>query len=50
MGWERNPIAEYWNEFHGGFVAVTLLIATALTIWSFVHYIYQYRALFRSSR
>jgi CDP-diacylglycerol--glycerol-3-phosphate 3-phosphatidyltransferase len=50
MGWERNPIAEYWNEFHGGFVAVTLLIATALTIWSFISYIYQYRALFRSSR
>ena len=50
MGWERNPIAEYWNEFHGGFVAVTLLIATALTIWSFISYMYQYRALFRSSR
>jgi CDP-diacylglycerol--glycerol-3-phosphate 3-phosphatidyltransferase len=50
MGWERNPIAEYWNEFHGGFVAVTLLIATALTIWSFISYIYKYRALFRSSR
>ena len=50
MGWERNPIAEYWNEFHGGFVAVTLFIATALTIWSFISYIYKYRALFRSSR
>lgn len=50
MGWEQNPVAEYWNEFHGGFVAVTLLIATGLTVWSFVHYIYQYRALFRSGR
>jgi len=50
LGWERNPIADYWNEFHGGFVAVTLFIATTLTIWSFISYIYQYRALFRSSR
>jgi len=50
MGWERNPIAEYWNEFHGALVAVTLFIATVLTIWSFISYIYQYRALFRPSR
>jgi CDP-diacylglycerol--glycerol-3-phosphate 3-phosphatidyltransferase len=50
MGWERNPVADYWNEFHGGFVALTLFIATTLTVWSFISYIYQYRALFRSSR
>ena len=35
MGWEHNRYAEYWNEFHGGFVAVTLAVATLLTVYSF---------------
>ncbi len=29
MGWEHNRYAQYWNEFHGGFVAVTLAVAAA---------------------
>jgi CDP-diacylglycerol--glycerol-3-phosphate 3-phosphatidyltransferase len=45
MGWEHSPFAAFWNTFHGSFVAVALAIATALTIYSFVLYIYRYRDL-----
>ena len=47
MGWEHNRIAEYWNQFHGGVVALTLALATVLTVYSFVVYIYRYRGLFQ---
>jgi phosphatidylglycerophosphate synthase len=46
MGWEHSRWAAFWNDFHGGFVAVALAVATALTIYSFIVYIYRYRALF----
>ena len=46
MGWEHSRFADYWNEFHGGFVAVTLAVATLLTVYSFVLYLYRNRALF----
>jgi CDP-diacylglycerol--glycerol-3-phosphate 3-phosphatidyltransferase len=46
LGWEHNRIAEYWNEFHGGFVAVTLAVAALLTVYSFAVYIYRHRSLF----
>ncbi len=46
MGWEHSSFAAFWNTFHGSFVAVALAIATALTIYSFVVYIYRYRGLF----
>lgn len=49
LGWEGNPLAGWWNQFHGGFVAATLGIATTLTIYSFVVYVVQYRRLFRST-
>ena len=39
--------ADWWNEFHGTFVAVTLAMALTLTLSSFVIYIYRYRALIR---
>lgn len=45
MGWEDSELAGYWGRFHGSFVAVTLAIATLLTVYSFVVYIYRYRAL-----
>jgi CDP-diacylglycerol--glycerol-3-phosphate 3-phosphatidyltransferase len=45
MGWEHSRFAGYWNSFHGGFVAVTLAIATLLTVYSFAVYIYRYRSL-----
>ena len=46
MGWEHNRYAAWWNDFHGGFVAVALAVAAALTVYSFLVYIYRYRALF----
>jgi hypothetical protein len=46
MGWEHNRYAQYWNQFHGGFVAVTLAVAALLTVYSFVLYLYRNRRLF----
>jgi len=46
MGWEQDRAARWWNQFHGGFVAVTLGIALILTIYSFLIYLYRYRGLF----
>lgn len=48
LGWEHSRFADFWNEFHGGFVAVTLAIATLLTVYSFALYIYRNRGLFYS--
>jgi CDP-diacylglycerol--glycerol-3-phosphate 3-phosphatidyltransferase len=46
MGWETDRTALWWNQFHGGFVAVTLGIAAVLTVYSFLIYLYRYRQLF----
>ena len=46
MGWTHGRFATFWNTFHGSFVAVTLAIATVLTVYSFLLYIYRYRRLF----
>jgi CDP-diacylglycerol--glycerol-3-phosphate 3-phosphatidyltransferase len=46
MGWENSAWADYWNQFHGGFVAVALGVATLLTVYSFFLYLYRNRALF----
>ena len=46
LGWEHSRFADYWNEFHGGFVAVTLAVAALLTVYSFAVYIYRNRRLF----
>lgn len=46
LGWENSRFAQFWNDFHGGFVAIALAVAAALTIYSFIVYIYRYRALF----
>jgi CDP-diacylglycerol--glycerol-3-phosphate 3-phosphatidyltransferase len=46
LGWENNRTAYYWNQFHGGFVAVTLAVATLLTVYSFAVYLYRNRGLF----
>jgi CDP-diacylglycerol---glycerol-3-phosphate 3-phosphatidyltransferase len=48
MGWEHSRWAEWWNTFHGGFVAVALGLATILTVYSFAVYIYQYRKMFQA--
>jgi CDP-diacylglycerol--glycerol-3-phosphate 3-phosphatidyltransferase len=46
LGWTHGRFATFWNTFHGSFVAVTLAIATVLTVYSFLLYIYRYRRLF----
>jgi CDP-diacylglycerol--glycerol-3-phosphate 3-phosphatidyltransferase len=46
LGWEHSAFFQFWNRFHGRFVAVTLLLAVALTVYSFLVYLYRYRALF----
>jgi len=50
LGWEQDRAALWWNQFHGGFVAVTLFIALVLTVYSFVIYLYRYRDLFSQSK
>lgn len=47
LGWRDTALARFWTHFHGGFVALTLAIATALTVYSFAVYVYRNRALFR---
>lgn len=47
LGWDGAWFAEWWYQFHGGFVAVTLGIALTLTVQSFVVYVIQYRRLLR---
>lgn len=42
-------LRDAWDEFHGAVVAITLAIAVVLTVYSFVVYLYRYRALFRST-
>ncbi len=46
QGWQADRAARWWNQFHGGFVAVTLAIALVLTVYSFLIYLYRYRRLF----
>ena len=43
-GWFRN----FWDQFHGAVVAITLGIAIILTVYSLAVYLYRYRALITS--
>jgi CDP-diacylglycerol---glycerol-3-phosphate 3-phosphatidyltransferase len=45
-GWFRN----FWDEFHGAVVAITLGGAVFLTVYSLIVYIYRYRALFKGGK
>jgi len=45
----ENGFWVFWKDLHGVFVSVTLGVATVLTVYSFVVYLYRYRALFRAS-
>lgn len=49
FGWQDQPMARLWTEFHGGFVALTLALAAILTVYSFAIYLYRYRSVFSSS-
>ncbi len=46
LGWESSRFFQFWNTFHGGLVAVALILAVALTVYSFLHYLYTHRSLF----
>lgn len=48
LGLGSSEFGRFWNEFHGAFVALTLVIALALTIYSFVNYVYRHRRLFQT--
>ncbi len=43
-GWDT-PFWSFWKVFHGSFVAITLAIALALTVYSLGVYFWRYRAL-----
>jgi len=43
-GWFR----DFWDQFHGWVVAVTLGVAVVLTVYSLAVYLYRYRALITS--
>ena len=45
-GWFRN----FWDQFHGAVVAITLGIAIILTIYSLAVYLYSYRRLILTGR
>ncbi|MHB1329125.1 MAG: CDP-diacylglycerol--glycerol-3-phosphate 3-phosphatidyltransferase [Gemmatimonadales bacterium] len=36
-----------WKSFHGHFVSISLAIATVLTVYSFIVYLYRYRQLLK---
>jgi CDP-diacylglycerol--glycerol-3-phosphate 3-phosphatidyltransferase len=38
----------FWDRFHGRFVAVTLAAALILTVYSLIVYVYRYRSLLKS--
>ena len=48
MRW-TGRVRDWWNQFHGAFIAVTLAVAVVLTAWSLGVYLYRYRTLLRSS-
>lgn len=49
FGWQRGWFGEYWEQFHGTVVAITLGVAVLLTVYSMVLYLYRYRSLFRGT-
>lgn len=49
FGWQRGWAGEYWEQFHGTVVALTLAIAVLLTVYSMLVYLYRYRRVFRGT-
>jgi len=48
MRW-TGSLRDFWDQFHGAVVAVTLGVAVVLTVYSLVVYLYRYRALFKAA-
>jgi CDP-diacylglycerol--glycerol-3-phosphate 3-phosphatidyltransferase len=49
FGWQQDRLGQFWETFHGAFVAVTLGVAVVLTVYSLAVYLYRYRGLFRGT-
>ena len=47
LGLHKSTFWQFWKTFHGAFVSVSLAIATIVTVYSFVIYLYRYRQLLR---
>jgi hypothetical protein len=43
-------LRDWWDQFHGWFVAVTLAAAIVLTVYSLFVYLYRYRTLLKVGR
>ena len=41
-------LRNFWDRFHGWFVAITLGLALVLTVYSLIVYMYRYRSLLKS--
>lgn len=48
FGWRRGWLGEFWEQFHGTVVAVTLGVAVLLTLYSLLVYVFRYRNIFRT--
>ena len=44
-GWVDNPVWSAWSWVHSGFIALTLLVALILTVYSMIDYLWSYRSL-----
>ncbi len=49
-GWVGTPIWEGWAAFHGAVVAIVLVVALVLTVYSMGVYLWQYRIVVREAR
>jgi phosphatidylglycerophosphate synthase len=39
------PLWEFWREFHGAWVGITLSVALVLSVYSMLDYIWRYRSV-----
>jgi len=46
FGWQTGWFGDFWEQFHGTVVAITLGITVLITVYSLGVYIYRYRTLF----
>ncbi len=49
FGWRQGWLGTWWERFHGTVVAITLLVAVLLTVYSLGVYVYRHRGLFTGS-
>ena len=47
FGWETGWFGEFWEQFHGTVIAITLGVTVLVTVYSLGVYIYRYRMLYR---